>query len=122
MVTCDSDHNGATSTSERPPVVGRPACAVGGRYAGCRRHEFLAEVELQRISREPTPGGTMDAPRCRDDRVRGDDRGSDGVDAAVDGEAGTDETRRACESDLLRAQLSRVELRHALATCRRSLR
>ena len=49
---------------------------------------FSPEDRCVRVAREPAPRRALDAHRAEDARVRGHDRGSDGVDAAVDRQAG----------------------------------
>ena len=56
----------------------------GGPDVGHRDHELLTKVPLPRVGREPPSRGTLYPYRRGHARVRGDDRGPDGVGGAVD--------------------------------------
>ena len=87
-----------------------PGCE-GGQYPGHRDHEFLSEVPVSRLDREPKARRAVHRGRRRHARLRGDHRGSDRLDVAVDCPAGAEASERPAESDLLRAAVPRGELR-----------
>ena len=97
------------------PALRRLARPLGGRHAGRRRHQLLAEVQLSGGAREPAPRRAVQAPRRQHDRVLGDGGGSDHLDAAVDGEAGA---RRSRTSRPTGSTTSRAATR-ATTGCRR---
>ncbi len=90
-----------------------------GRFEGqtlvVETTNFSPEVPVSRGEREPDARRTVHAPRCEDARVLGDVDRPDGVDCAVDDQAGADGAERPAESDLLRAAMPRGQLRSGIA-------
>ena len=111
---------GSHPPSSDPPAPRRLARPLRGQYAGRRDHELLAEVPVPRRRREPEAGRTLHADRCEHARVHGHGHRSDGVDGAVDGQAGADDAVGRAEPHLLRAAVPRGELRAAGAARRRA--
>ena len=108
------------SAEQHPPPPRRLARPLRGQYAGRRDHEFLAEVPVPRRRREPEARRTVHAGRCEHAGVRGHDHGPDGVDGALDRQAGADDAVGRSEPHLLRAAVPRGELRAAGAAHRRA--
>ena len=98
------------SAGQHPPVVWRFARPLGGQYARHRRDELQSEDRFSGLAREPAPGRALDADRPDHARIRGHDRRSDGVDAAMDRQAGVHQAERSGEQNLLRAALHRRKL------------
>jgi hypothetical protein len=97
-------------TDRHPTVVRRLARSLGGRHARARRHQLQSQDRRVWVSRKPAAGRALDAHRARAPRVRGLDRRSDRVDAAMGRQAGVRPTERPGEQDLLRAALHRGKL------------
>ena len=68
---------------------------------------FSPKTDFQGLARELAPGRALDADRPELARICRHDRGSDGVGAAMDREAGVHQAERPGEQDLLRAALHR---------------
>jgi hypothetical protein len=69
------------------------------------RHQFQSEDRCLRVAGEPAPHRALDAHRADDARLRGHARGSDGVDPALDRQAGVQQAKRPGEPDLYRTTL-----------------
>ena len=71
---------------------------------------FSSEDRFPGLARELASGRALDADRAEHARIRGHDRRSDGVDAAMDRQGGVHQAERPGEQALYRAALHRGKL------------
>src|SRR5215813_14045694 len=92
-------------TARYSSVVRRLARPLGWQHPRRRRDELQPEDRCLRVAGEPAPYRALDAHRADDARLRGHGRGSDGVDPALDRQAGVEQAKRPGEPDLYRTTL-----------------
>ena len=107
----------SASARQHPPVVRRLARPLGGQHARDRRDEFQSEDRFSGLARESASGRALDAHRPDHARLCGDGRRPDGVDAAVDRQAGIHPAEQRGKPDLSPSRAASKETMACRACC-----